>query len=420
MTVNFKRNEDWFLNNIDLNNVNECSESSIRRINNAKYLRVASSDIGSVAEKLKMLKAANVNLQGKEFVIEVVSGCYLTKEQCDQLSSIKHEIQACGSSLRIKDGDFWELEEVSVVASSLDEVVTKITSATIEQDGVKRSLNELEKFIWAYSFVANRKYVANTFDLDSPRHITSIMKTGDCVCVGFATILKELCNRLNIECYINSCQVLDRTNNSYEGHCNNVVVINGEAYYCDACWDCVSEKRRPRRTFAHCLTSFQDVQTKYEIQDVTAPFVDFEGDLQKLQSGLQLIQSKETITEEEYKEFMSYRMANIIGKYIKIIPQYEYKNKTDFFLNRKYKEEAIFYYTEAIRLIESKKIKKYITLEDFETSLQNIYMCMGNSATAAEEKTKLDIDASVAEAGLSYLDSANNCFSKEYHNKLSI
>ena len=120
---------------------------------------------------------------------------YLTIEKCNSLFKVRETLKTKGSNLKIKDGKFWEIEEVLAVSSKLDELVNKIKTSTVEEDGKKRPLNELEKFLWIYSFVANRKFQGNELDPASPRRITSIFQTGDCVCAGFANILKELMDK---------------------------------------------------------------------------------------------------------------------------------------------------------------------------------------------------------------------------------
>lgn len=421
MGIEWKRNEDFFANSFKIDEINEVNDGLVRKIKNNKYISLSSNNIQALADKAKLLLNSKADLQGKMFVIDIVHGCYLTNEQCKQLEETKELLEKSGVTFKVKDGNFWELEEVSTVSKSLDEVVNKINSATVVENKERRSLNEMEKFLWAYSFVANRKYQKNVVDLDSPRKITSIITKGDCVCVGFATILKELCSKLNIECYINSCQVLDKKRNSIEGHCNNVVVLDGTAYYCDACWDCVSDNRRPRRTFSNCLISFEDRKdsTNTKIYDLTAPFVDMVGDLKDIKTKLNEIMQKQTLTEDEYKKFTTLQIDNRLSRYLEFIPKYKYNDK-DFFLNRKFKEEAIYYYTEAIKLIESKQIKKLLEIEDFEKSLFNIYCAMGNSKEKALEKAQLDIQASIAEAGISYLPTATNCFVKEHNKNLEL
>lgn len=418
-----KRNEDFQINAFKLDGIEEYSTKIDREVKDCKYLTLRSMNLGTIKDKVKFLLENNVDIKDKIFVVDIDTDCFLTQQQCRELEEVKKDLENAGAIFKIKDGDYWDLEDVAVAANHLDDVINAIQSAEVEENGEKRPLNEMEKFLWAYSYVANRKYKKNEIDLDSPRKITSIMKTGDCVCVGFATILKALCDRLNIECYMNSCQVYDKIGQKIEGHCNNVVVLNGKAYYCDSCWDCLSDPRRPRRTFANCLISFddrKDTETT-QIYDLTAPYADITGDVENLQNNLNEILSKETLTELEFKEYTNLSIANRLSRYMDFIPKYKYNNPVDIFMNRRnYKAEAVYYYSEALKLIESRRNKQPIQLEDFEHSLYNIYKAMGNSEEKSQEKVKLDIDATIAEAGIVYGSQATNCFARAYYQNLEV
>ena len=71
-------------------------------------------------------------------------------------------------------------------------------------------------------------------------------------------------------------------------------------------------------------------------------------------------------------------------------------------------------------MIEKRQKKEPFQVKDFETALTNIYKAMGNSEEKAQEKTKLDIDATIVEAGLMYDKNSNNCFTQEYYNQVEV
>lgn len=418
MGIEIQRREDWFANRFKIDDLTVLTDRKKRNINMNKYISISSKNSNILEEKINMLINGELDLKDKVVVVEIEDGFYLTKQQCEALESVQNKIKSVGADFKIKDGKYWDINEISVVSSQLDEVVNKIKSAKVEENGIERPLNDLEKFIWAYSFVANRKYQENQTDKDSSRFISSIIRDGDCVCVGFATILKELCDKLGIECYKNSCNVYDENKKEEFGHANNVVVINDVAYYCDACWDCVSE-RRPRRTFSNCLISFEDRKNsqKTKIYNPNAPFCDIKEDLNDLTKKLKEIESILDMTEDEYKTFMNYQ--NRISVYLSFIPKFE-QSAIDFFTKRNYKEEAIYYYKNAINLIRQKELKHPLEIADFEKALTNIYKSMGNSEEKAKLKTQMDIEASIKESGLAYYNNAKNCFAKEYFNNLEV
>ena len=418
MGIEVKRSEDWFINRCEIDKFIEFDERSFKKISANKYLTVSSKNIGDIKNIIGRLLSSGCPINGKIIAIDIVDGFYLNSNQCKELEEVKTQLENVGAEFKIKDGNYWSLEDVSVVASKLDNVIDKINNATVEENEIKRTLNELEKFLWAYSFVANRKYRENEHDKDSSRHITSIFTDEDCVCVGFSTILKELCDKLGIECYKNSCNVYKKSLNDSFGHANNIVIINGKAYYCDACWDCVSSSR-PKRTFSNCLIPFEDIKETPNslLSETTAPFCDLVEDLQDIKSKFNYINNKENFGEEDYYNLINHE--NKIYKYMNIIPKFEYP-KMEYFLKRKYKEEILFYYSQAIKQIESKQPKNLLTINNFETALINIYKANGNTTKQALEKAKLDIDATIQESGQIFSENAQNCFAKEYYKTLEV
>lgn len=419
MDLSYKRNEEYFLNKYDIDNLTEVNDRVIRFILNNKYLTLRANNIDFAKDKLEILFNNNIDIAGKIITLEIVDGCYLTLDQCEKAKKMSEAIQQAGAEFKVLDGNFWDLEDVIAAASALDDIVNKINSATVEENGHTRPLNELEKFLWAYSYTANRKYKVNLTDLSSPRKITSIIKTKDCVCVGFATILHELCTRLNIECHMNSCQVQNKDGTQeLGGHHNNLVVINNQAFYCDSCWDCVPKIENGRRTFCHCLIPFEDEKlhsVNYSFSDPSAPFVDIVADEEEIRNALDFIQSKEELSSEEYSQLFVYNSAPYIyRKYI----QDKKGNNINF--SNSYKDEALFYLNEGINLIKSRKIKNPMTIEDFEKAIYNIYRAIGNSEETAREKTYLDIETSINTAGCAFLPDATNCFAQAYYNKLEV
>ena len=148
MEIADERREDWFLNKINIETIKEVDKKAIKKINNCKYINLDSNKFDIIFEKFQILKDGNVNLKDKTFTIQIVDGFYLTIDQCNKLLDLRTQMESCGAKLKVKDGNYWDLEEVLVVSSQLDDIVNKINSATIEENGVKRPLNELEKFLW--------------------------------------------------------------------------------------------------------------------------------------------------------------------------------------------------------------------------------------------------------------------------------
>lgn len=213
------------------------------------------------------LKNKGVDLKGKTIAIELLNydEGYLNDEEIKNLISFRSKLQKEGADLKFNEGRLFSIEEVLKTNEKINELVNEINSATVQENGVERPLNELEKFIWVYKFVTNRKYIKES-EQDSPelsRTLTNIFSSSNIVCVGFDRMLREICGRLGIKCLPNKCLPIKDENEKISRfkltHQNTVVFLDGAPYYCDSCWDSRgTENTEP--TFAYCLIPFKDVK----------------------------------------------------------------------------------------------------------------------------------------------------------------
>ena len=72
---------------------------------------------------------------------------------------------------------------------------------------------------------------------------------------------------------------------------------------------------------------------------------------------------------------------------------------------------------QALDMIKSRRVKTLFQIEDFEKALTNIYLASGNSLEKAQQKTMLDIEATVSECAYAYAPNATNCFAQEYYRR---
>ncbi len=415
MGIEKERREDYFLNKFSFDDVETMSSSKLRSLTESKYLSLKLSTLDEISGKIKLLNQSQVSIKDKVVVLEIDKQQYLSFEQFEKLLKIREQARKMGAELKVKDGQYWELEEVLSPVSQLEGVANQILQATVNENGVERPLDEMERFLWAYSYVANRKYQANDLDLDSPRSITSIINTGDCVCVGFATLLKCLCDKIGVECYYNSCQVFDKIGQEEYGHANNIVVLNGKAYHCDACFDCVSESR-PVRLFSHCLIPTTDVKEYYKTDTYnhTAPFANIATDLPEFKETLKNIISMEEVNEPVFKEYLSK-----ISTYKPLIPEFKH-DVASLFLKRDYKKEIIFHYTNAVDLLSKRYTNEPIPVSYFEQKLKNIYIASGKSVKIAQERAENDINITIDYSGRCYNLGAKNSFKTEYERTINL
>ncbi len=234
------------------------------------------------------------------------------------------------------------------------------------------------------------------------------------MCVGFATLLKCLCDKIGIECYYNSCQVFDKIGQEEYGHANNIVVLNGKAYHCDTCFDCVSESR-PVRLFSHCLIPTTDVKEYYKTDtyDHTAPFANIVTELTEFNKTIENIIAMEEVNEPEFKEYLSK-----ISTYKSLIPKFKH-DATSLFLKRDYKKGIIFYYKNVVNLLSKRYTNEPNSVVEFEHELTNIYLASGKSVKTARERAKTDINISIDYSGRCYNSRAKNSFKAEYERTIN-
>ena len=382
------------------------SDINIKIFSNTKKIIIQSSQIVDIDKYLKLFKENHVRLDNKNFIIDVqdYENGYIKTNQCELLLNTRNKIRSMNSDLKIQDGKIWDLEDVMSANSKLDKVVEQITTAKIKENGELRNLNQLEKFLWAYKFVSNRMY-KDVEDLNSPRALTSVLNGDDIVCVGFANLLKEMCHRLNIECYKNNCYA------DGVAHANNVVVIDNVPYFCDACFDCKKYKDM-NATLNYCLLPTQDIKsimyTKFT--NSNAPFLNIEHDIETFKEEYYKIQEMETMSFYEYNDFENEEYS-IIGNnkknnYFKLIPKYEGEEEN-------YKDKALYYLKSTIKLLKARNNDKIISIDQMQDALTNVFKAQGKSKQEAIDMAELEANTTVANAHMIFDEKATNCFAAE-------
>lgn len=194
--------------------------------------------ISLIKKKIKILKSIHC----ETIILNLNADSWIEGIECKKLLDLKKYLKKQGINLQVYDGGVFELESLISSRSQLNEIIKIINTSKIEKEN-NRPLNDLEKFLLAYSFVANRKYKENKAEPNSSRTLISILNSEDIVCVGFSKLLKYICDRIGIRCYCNMCNTNTSSENQFRDHQNNIVILDGAAYYCDACWDCVNTNK---------------------------------------------------------------------------------------------------------------------------------------------------------------------------------
>ncbi len=382
------------------------------------------TNLYNIEDYANYLIANGFNLGNNTFVITIKDNDgYLTKEQCEHLVQIRETLRNHGTNLQVFDGIAFELEDILKANEQMDNVIDQIKNARIP-DQNNRELTKVEKFMWVYSFVANRKYNESGEDLNMSRCITAIFKNNNIVCAGFATLLKEMCERLDIECYINHCDVFDKNTGKKEEHANNIVVLDGVPYYCDACFDCVTEKNT-KQTYNYCLIPPKDLEylKKYDIINHTAPFFDVEQHKKFAKNRLSRIQSLESLSRSEYDKIL---LSNVIySTYKDLIAKNEVKvsgisGAMNFFQAPNYKEKAEKFLTSVLELLDTKKETEFLAFNDYAIAIENIMVARGLSREKAKVKAEKVLNETITQTERRFTSEAKNGFVSECYLRLEV
>lgn len=149
----------------------------------------------------------------------------------------------------------------------LDSIANKIKNA---KKG-NTELSNFEKFMIAYEYVTQFAYNegGDVFHTETS-HWVPVLEGDKIVCVGYASLLKSLCNRIfdpsEVKVLEQSLSVYDKqdNNNLMAGHGNNIIFIKDEKYnidglfYVDPCWDSISDNRKDKQQ-AYCCIPLTDI-----------------------------------------------------------------------------------------------------------------------------------------------------------------
>lgn len=135
-------------------------------------------------------------------------------------------------------GGIWTLNEFLKAETLLDKIVNFIRS---------KNLSQFEEFIVAYHFASNREYkfAPKNSPFQMCRSYVDVLNKGYCVCVGYATVLKCLCDKLDIECAVQGSLAKNKFGKIIN-HANNLVRLKDDKYhidgiyYCDPRMDCLN------------------------------------------------------------------------------------------------------------------------------------------------------------------------------------
>jgi len=126
-------------------------------------------------------------------------------------------------------------EEINNAKSQWVNFLVELKKAKVREHGNERELNELEKFMYIYEFVADRVYE----DTKTSHDVVGVLNTNKGVCEGFIKLLKSLCDEVGIKILYKNSYV----NETSDYHGNAEIYIedkNGKKHclHCDPTIDC--------------------------------------------------------------------------------------------------------------------------------------------------------------------------------------
>lgn len=182
----------------------------------------------------------NIKLKDVIYLNQISDYCIIDITDYNVMNEDLLLLKQVKNKVKIQDtnwfGGTWNLQDFLSAEEKLDKIVN-----IVKQKG----LSPFESFIVAYIYSSNRPYkfapVGSPFQ--TCRSYVDVLNKGYCVCVGYATILKRLCEKLGIECAVQGCFAKDKFGNIVN-HANNLVFLKDEKYdikglfYSDPRMDC--------------------------------------------------------------------------------------------------------------------------------------------------------------------------------------
>lgn len=212
--------------------------------------------------------------------------------------------------------EYYTLTETINAEEQIEKFVTHIKSC---------NASPFEQYLMIYNFLTQKVYNENEQNRSQSRDVIAVLNGDNIVCVGYASLMKRLCDEIGIECYTQTSSILSSNGEYLGGHQNNVVVLNDEKYgingmfYADACWDSVERNKEHRSAYNFCLVPLSDKnklkneQVMIDYSSFTSLFYNDKNEQIEMLSFFDTFCSDINvgdITEKEEKEIKSIFLSN--------------------------------------------------------------------------------------------------------------
>lgn len=205
----------------------------------------------------------------KEYIIE--------HDKCKELEKVDNYLRKfCNKELFISESSFsilsYGFRQTFKANRKLKIIIDKIKNATTTIEGEKRYLTPFEKFMMIYEYVTNYVYkeVDENQNQSISRYWVPVMTGEKIVCVGYASLLKVLCDEIfddgTIKVFNQNFEIYDKhINNFIDMHTNNLAFIKDGyygidgAFYVDSCWDSIETELETNKSFSYCAIPVKDM-----------------------------------------------------------------------------------------------------------------------------------------------------------------
>ncbi len=126
MGIEKERLHEYSINKYIIDDLNELSPTKNKIIAEHKYLTIYLNRVDDLMSKLKLISNAGTSIKDKIITIEINKQQYLSLEQLNALYKAREIALEMGAQVKVKDGDYWELEEVMAPVSQLESIAEQL------------------------------------------------------------------------------------------------------------------------------------------------------------------------------------------------------------------------------------------------------------------------------------------------------
>ena len=180
-------------------------------------------------------------------IIQIENTKNLTSSQIERI--IQNHPYEKRIMIQIRSG--YDEERIRNYPDSKDRLTTdniyslRETQKILEEiENIEREMNpnldEVQKLVYFIARLGEKIIYHPFHEIQPSKEIRSLrgLISGKTVCAGYAIILKEICDRNNIECdYVEGCTNEDDAKKGYRTHAWNIVKINGNYIPLDLTWN---------------------------------------------------------------------------------------------------------------------------------------------------------------------------------------